>query len=257
MPFLDRYKNGEYNDVWAELTQMGEDIGDPEVAEDAFAVAREAMQRARRNIELLQERWTKEGWEFGYDWAGAHVADEVKRAPPRLISLEPGRIERWGRVNATSPLPLVLGAVVVDIGPVNFVGCPTAARPGDRYEGPVGAWPGREDADPLQLADVLTDFERFNVDPEQPEQFGLFPDNLLKYFMSGAGGFGVVVPESTFDPYICFEEQPLEIDGVLLTLGNYLRVTILERGGFGMLGDPAFQPDAALLHRLTDGLAPF
>jgi hypothetical protein len=133
MQFLGRYKNGERDEVWNELSQRGEDIGEPGVADDALGVAREAMQRARRNIEVLQERWTKEGWQFGYDWASSHVADEVTRAPPRLIPLEPGRVDRWRRVSAKSELPIVLGAVAIEIGPRGYM---SRGRPAHRRAAP-------------------------------------------------------------------------------------------------------------------------
>lgn len=47
--FLERYLNGEYEQVWAELLELGAQIRDEPLYSDALAVARETMNRARKN----------------------------------------------------------------------------------------------------------------------------------------------------------------------------------------------------------------
>ncbi|GHO49163.1 hypothetical protein [Ktedonospora formicarum] len=68
MTYLERYLNGEYEQVWDELLQMGADVRHESMYTDALAVARETMQRVRRNIEMLIERLPQRGYLFGYDF---------------------------------------------------------------------------------------------------------------------------------------------------------------------------------------------
>lgn len=62
--FLERYQGGEYEQVWAELLTRGSAIRDEPLREDALAVARETMARARTNLETLIERLLARGYEF-------------------------------------------------------------------------------------------------------------------------------------------------------------------------------------------------
>lgn len=62
--FLKRYQNGEYEQVWAELLAIGSSIRNEPLLEDALAVARETMAKARTNIERLIERLQAIGYEF-------------------------------------------------------------------------------------------------------------------------------------------------------------------------------------------------
>lgn len=62
--FLERYQNGEYEQVWAELLARGSSIRNEPLLEDALAVARETMTKARTNIEKLIERLQAIGYEF-------------------------------------------------------------------------------------------------------------------------------------------------------------------------------------------------
>ncbi|GHO49495.1 hypothetical protein [Ktedonospora formicarum] len=67
MTYLERYLNGEYEQVWDELMQLGADVRQEPVYTDALSVARETMRRVRRNIETLIERLPHRGYIFGYD----------------------------------------------------------------------------------------------------------------------------------------------------------------------------------------------
>jgi len=51
--YLERYLNGEYEQVWSELIALGEQVRQEPIYSDAYAVAEEAMRRVRVNIELL------------------------------------------------------------------------------------------------------------------------------------------------------------------------------------------------------------
>jgi hypothetical protein len=67
MSFLERYTNGEYQQVWDELVQLGSAVREEPLASDARAVARETMNRVRQNISALIRRLLQLGFSFGYD----------------------------------------------------------------------------------------------------------------------------------------------------------------------------------------------
>ncbi len=66
--FLERYLAGEHEQVWDELTALGEAVYEASLYEEARAVACETMRRARHNIEHLIPRLVALGYQFGYGW---------------------------------------------------------------------------------------------------------------------------------------------------------------------------------------------
>jgi hypothetical protein len=66
-PLLRRYLAGEHEAVWAEMVALGGRVHEAPFAEDAWAVARETMRRARHNVELLVRRLDELGYGF---WNG-------------------------------------------------------------------------------------------------------------------------------------------------------------------------------------------
>jgi hypothetical protein len=67
MNYLQRYLNGEREQVWNELIALGDQVREEPIYSDAKAVARETMTRARKNIELLYERLRAVGYQFDAD----------------------------------------------------------------------------------------------------------------------------------------------------------------------------------------------
>jgi hypothetical protein len=65
--YLERYVAGEYEQVWAELVALGEQVREEPLYADAWAVACETMRRVRANIERLIPRLVQVGFSFGYD----------------------------------------------------------------------------------------------------------------------------------------------------------------------------------------------
>lgn len=63
--FIDRYEQGECEQVWAELQALGEHVREEPYYSDALAVAHETMRRVRHNLELLVPRLTELGYCFG------------------------------------------------------------------------------------------------------------------------------------------------------------------------------------------------
>jgi hypothetical protein len=62
--FLNRYLGGECIAVWRELAALREQTRHRRYREDAMAVARETMRRARHNVELLIQRLDAMGYRF-------------------------------------------------------------------------------------------------------------------------------------------------------------------------------------------------
>jgi hypothetical protein len=108
--YIDRYRQNECEQVWAELLALGGQIREPRLFDQAQAVARATMTRARANIELLAPRLTSLGYQFAQPDRIFVPADTGMRS---LID----QVER----NA-GPLPLSLRAWCEVVGEVNFMG---------------------------------------------------------------------------------------------------------------------------------------
>ena len=65
--FLRRYQAGEHEAVWADMTALGAAVRSAPYMDDAWAVARETMRRARSNVETLIRRLDALGYQF---WNG-------------------------------------------------------------------------------------------------------------------------------------------------------------------------------------------
>ncbi|MBL8173113.1 MAG: hypothetical protein JNK48_00500, partial [Bryobacterales bacterium] len=94
-----RYEAGEHEPVWAELMAMGGAVRRPEVLEEARAVARETMRRARWNIEKLVPRLVELGYQFQYsdpfEAADGHALKEIRTLEKRLSGPLPLSLEAW------------------------------------------------------------------------------------------------------------------------------------------------------------------
>jgi hypothetical protein len=108
--YLERYRQGECEQVWAELLALGGQIREPRLYGEALSVAHEAMTRARANIELLVPRLTSLGYRFAHPDRVFVPADEGFR---HLVA----QVER-----RAGPLPLSLRAWCDVVGEVNFMG---------------------------------------------------------------------------------------------------------------------------------------
>jgi hypothetical protein len=77
MPALfDRYQRGDHLGVWDELHSMGARVRDAGVYEDAEAVARETVRRARANFETIIQRLDAMGYRFEDEEALAAKRDQ-------------------------------------------------------------------------------------------------------------------------------------------------------------------------------------
>jgi hypothetical protein len=108
--YLDRYRQGECEQVWAELLAQGGGIRQQPLYDEALAVTRETMKRARTNIELLVPRLKTLGYEFAFADRAFVPADEDFRQTVANVERRAG------------PLPLSLRIWCEEVGEVNFMG---------------------------------------------------------------------------------------------------------------------------------------
>lgn len=233
MNYLERYRNGEHAQVWAELQALGERVRQEPYLADAEAVAAETMRRVRRNCERIVARLNVLGYVFGTypDGTRRSYAAEPLGAPLAGANDEIDELEE-----EAGPLPLSLLAFWREVGAVDLVGM----HPG---------WPGG--LDPL-VVDPPEGALSFLFDEEDDEGAGKFaglaPDDLHKDNASGGDPYGLRLPNPAADFLLEYEHR-----GLLFV--PYLRLAILEWGGFPGLEDrdQPFPP----LDELRAGLEPF
>lgn len=107
MTFLERYQNGDYRLVWAELVALGEVVREAPLFDDAMAVARETMRRVRHNATLVRQRLITLDYRFVRP-------NQVLSAP------EPMQLAHLEAL--IGPLPLSLRAWFEIVGGVDFRG---------------------------------------------------------------------------------------------------------------------------------------
>jgi hypothetical protein len=108
--YLERYKAGEYEQVWAELRTLGPKVRQEPVLADAKAVARETMGRARANVEKIVERLRAIGFDFRYP--------DQAFLPPSSETL--AQLDEFEQ--KVGPIPLSLRAWLEIVGEVNLMG---------------------------------------------------------------------------------------------------------------------------------------
>jgi hypothetical protein len=115
---LTRYRNGDHEGVWSDLEGLGERVREPRYLGPARAVARETMQRARRNIETIVRRLHEMNYRFSVlDPQAAQRGDQPFVPAMASAAEQLRKLEREGMV-----LPLSLEAWVEQVGSVNLMG---------------------------------------------------------------------------------------------------------------------------------------
>lgn len=233
MNYLERYRNGEHAQVWAELQALGAGVREAQYLPHAEAVAAETMRRVRRNCERLVARLNALGYVFGTypDGTRRSYPAEPLSAPFAGQNDEIDELE-----DEAGPLPLALVAFWREVGAVDFVGMHPR-------------WPAGLDPLVVDPPEGALSFLFGGEDDEGAGQFaGLAPDDLHKDNTSGGDPYGVRLPNPAADFLFEYERH-----GLLFV--PYLRLAILEWGGFpGLAGrDQSFPP----LDELHAGLEPF
>jgi len=182
--WLERYRAGESEAVWAELVALGASVREPSLADQALEVAHETMARARQNVEELRERLQSLGYEFHHP-AGVYVPPSAE-ARRRLDKLE----------SKVGPIPLSLRAFYEVVGTVDFTQSWAQLVQYQR--------PERESAPELLY---LGEYDPLVVDPlrEEPEPSSapgrhfLACDEFHKANYSGGENYHVVLPDARAD----------------------------------------------------------
>lgn len=243
--YLERYRNGEYEAVWAELTALGDAVRDEDVYADAVAVADETMSRARLNVETLVSRLTSLGYNFVHP-------EQTFVLPGPWIEEQVAQLEA-----ITGPLPLSLRAWYEQVCGVDF--CGSHRRLGlwtSPLRGKTREWEWGEViyADPLvvfPIEAVLMQFgaETTTNDPQDGEQHYIViaPDDVYKANISGGAPYEIKVPDLAAD-------GPLLNEWHHTTFVNYLRNSF-KWGGFPGFERYNARPNEELTF-LSEGLLP-
>jgi hypothetical protein len=238
MNYLERYRSGEYAQVWEELQALGPTVREESNYALAREVARETMRRVNRNCERIVSRLRASGYRFGMypDGSSGYYSEGPLLPPSKSLHADVAALE--ARVG---PLPLSLAAFWENVGSVDLVGM----HPG---------WPGLLDPlvvyPPEATLSALDDWEENLEQGETAEQVTaiLAPDDLHKDNVSGGDPYSAALPEPTAD-FVLLNER----HGLLFV--PYLRLAILRWGGFPGLDGQKVSLD--LLAELVAGLEPF
>jgi hypothetical protein len=233
MNYLERYRNGEYEQVWDDLKALGPAVREEPHYSQAREVAAETMRRVRRDCELIVARLHALGYIFGTYPDGS--TDYFTEGP--LVPLSDAKRADMSELEAEAgPLPLSLVAFWQEVGSVDFVGMHPE-------------WPNGLDPLVVIPPDGALALLYEEDGDEGVEWFaGLAPDDVHKANESGGDPYGMALPNSSADFEFLNECHNLPFV-------SYLRMAILRWGGFPGLDriSAEFKP----LGELVAGLEPF
>jgi hypothetical protein len=232
MNYLERYRGGDYVQVWNDLQALGPAVRREPYYAQAQAVAAETMRRVGRNCELLISRLQALGYVFGTFPDGTRRSYTVR---PLTASSEDMRADWEELEDEAGPLPLSLLAFWQEVGAVDLVGMHPA-------------WPDGLDPLVVDPPEGALSFLYEEEDEDEGWFAGLAPDDLHKDNTSGGDPYGVRLPDPSADFLFMYERHNL-------LFVPYLRLAILQWGGFSGLDGRgiAFAP----LSDLVAGLEPF
>ena len=204
--YLDRYQQGEREQVWQELTALGDQVYEERLYADAYAVATETMRRARQNIELLIARLRKLGYAFEFP-------DDVFTPPEAELLEDMVLFEKVvGRV------PLSVRAWVEQVGTVNFIG--TYPRLSSYDSSPPMMQMGNQSIriDSIDMDDMLEQLNAADAIPENVRNmFSSFFQNVdIRNALKDAS-----LSEEPFADEDQVESDPLCVDFSELSVDSY------------------------------------
>jgi hypothetical protein len=291
MSYVERYKQGDHEQVWRELMQLGPAVREEPIFSDAKAVAQETMRRVRQNIETLMVRLLRLGFVFGYDYTSRDALLSPKtysayleiffwkqqQSPVFLDARLGGRSVQdiYGGGDQIIPdIPAMLGAMeqefgpaplsvhawYTDIGAVNFYG----------YFAPWDALIHRQSPDIFLDREPLITSLMFYCDPFQvraPNEKNLA---LLRTQKKGQGANWPFVDfefadDRCFKDYtggspsnytITFPDMGADAKTWGMTFVEYVRLSLLQYAGFPGMAEWVEKPEEDLA-MLTKDLIPF
>jgi hypothetical protein len=229
MNYLERYRNGEYEQVWSDLQKLGANVREEPYFTHAKEVATETMRRVRGNCERIISRLQTLGYIFGTFPDGTRRSYRVNplTLPSTRMQADCDELE-----SEAGPLPLSLTAFWQEVGAIDLVGM--------HPYWPNGLDPLVVDPPEGPLSDLFEEGDDIFV--------ALVPDDLHKDNTSGGDPYGLQLPNPSVDFIFMYERHTM-------LFVPYLRSTILQWGGFpGLYGrNIQFEP----LDRLVAELEPF
>ncbi|TCV78145.1 hypothetical protein [Sulfurirhabdus autotrophica] len=222
MRYFDRYMRGEYEAVWAELTNLGAKAQQAEVFDDVRAVALETMRRVRENINTIVDRLAGHGYRF----------DQYPDGSPIPYSFGP-IVQPSGELvaqvnefeNLAGAIPLSLRIFWETVGAVSLMGRVPEGWPS--YTDPLVVQP--PDACILDFHDWRAAVEEYGENETGPFVAAIAPDMLHKDNVSGGAPYGFSLPNTAIDDVLMNERHNLPFV-------PYLRLAILKWGGFPGIG---------------------
>ena len=209
--WLQRYREGQHDQVWTELRELGGAVRRPGLAQAAQLVCDEMARRARHNVEVIVGRLAEQGYRF-------HANDDARTpvapwAPPTAQAAQHAAWlqERFG------PVPMTVLSWLRIVGDVWLVGThpqwPESASgdplvielEGSRY--PSGSIGGYYEEAFQAWHEVRAWHERAGQDPDaRPFTLDVAPDRLFKDNTSGGAPYGIIVPDPCADGQFAGEE---------------------------------------------------
>ena len=194
--YLDRYRNGDREQVWAELTALGGQVRQEPLLLDAYAVACETMTRAGENVRRIVSHLQTIGYEFGGpDSDQASYLSPPYQPPPDQVKPNVARMEQ-----ETGPWPLSMRAWYEVGGSVDLAGYHPDWP--DIYTDPLVLFPiGAIFGARWDDGDLWT----ISLDPDYLQEGGegwaihLAPDYLHKADVSGGEAYAILVPDGSAD----------------------------------------------------------
>jgi hypothetical protein len=244
--WLERYKSGETELVWGEMLARGAAIREGALFEDAMAVARETMRRARANAETIHGRLHDIGYAFEQPAGalvppGSQITDDVLEVETTL-----------------GPLPPSLRAFYEIVGAIDF-------RQSFKQLVNIHEREGRTDvpevlflgeADPLVVHPIQEILDELAAKPKKL-YFCFAPDEFHKANYSGGENYHLNLPNLAADAPV------LGMYGVDETFVEHLRVCFRFGGFRGHIecepeGDKGWKvpPRTEIARRLAEGLLP-
>ncbi len=263
--YLERYRNGDYQQVWTDLQALGPQVSEGALYEEAMAVARETMARARQNIGTIFERLQSLGYIFTWP-------ERVFELPSASITAKIAELEQL-----VGPIPLSLRAWYESVGMVDFDGIHPILSPPDAivssedeptlpprwvYSDPLVIYPIDRLLEEYEYRKLRLNLYDYGTMPPKTFPLDVSPGAIMKAGQAEGKPYHIRVPNPAAD-------APLEGEWHETTFVDYLR-TCFRCGGFPGFDIEGFaqeyrdyivqnlgeQPPPDLLSTLADGLLP-
>ena len=209
--WLQRYREGQRDQVWAELRELGGAVRRPGLAQEAQLVCDEMARRARHNIESIAARLTRQGYRF-------HANDDSQT--PARPQPGPGSAELAGWLEERfGVVPMMLLSWLRVGGCLAGRNAPAAA--GIRFIRPAGDRGGGARYPGASVQDYFeAEFGAWQEHGASGPGGGL----LHKGNISGGAPYGIVVPGACADGlFVAYAAMPFV---------SYLNCVFTQGAGF-------------------------